>query len=81
MSKTKQIVLRHYVQQALDSYFENLDGYKPANLYEMVLQEVEIPLIRSILKYTNNNQSIAADILGMSRGTLRKKMCKINIKS
>lgn len=81
MSKTKQIVLRHHVRQALENYFENLDGYKPANLYEIVLQEVETPLIRSILKYTNNNQSIAADILGISRGTLRKKMGKINIKS
>ena len=81
MSKTNQIVLRHHVRQALENYFENLDGYKPANLYEIVLQEVETPLIRSILKYTNNNQSIAADILGISRGTLRKKMSKINIKS
>jgi len=81
MSKTKQIVLRHHVRQALEDYFENLDGCKPVNLYEIVLQEVEIPLIRSILKYTNNNQSVAAGILGISRGTLRKKMSKINIKS
>jgi Fis family transcriptional regulator len=74
MKKEKPIILRDYVEQTLDDYFTNLDGHKPANLYEMVLQEIEAPLIKSVLKYTDQNQSIAATILGISRGTLRKKM-------
>ena len=74
MKKEKPIILRDYVEQTLDDYFTNLDGQRPANLYEMVLQEIEAPLIKSVLKYTDQNQSIAANILGISRGTLRKKI-------
>jgi Fis family transcriptional regulator len=74
MKKGNPIILRDYVEQTLDDYFTNLDGHKPANLYEMVLQEIEAPLIKSVLKYTDQNQSIAAAILGISRGTLRKKL-------
>ena len=74
MSKVKKIILRHYVQQTLDDYFNNLGGHQPANLYEMVLQEIETPLLQAALKHANNNQSIAAQILGISRGTLRKKI-------
>ncbi len=74
MKKENPIILRDYVEQSLDDYFTNLDGHKPANLYDMVLQEIEAPLIKSVLKYTDQNQSIAAAILGISRGTLRKKI-------
>jgi Fis family transcriptional regulator len=74
MGNAKKITLRNYVQETLDDYFNNLGGHKPANLYAMVLQEIEAPLIKTVLKYANNNQSIAAQILGISRGTLRKKI-------
>lgn len=74
MSDTNQLILRNYVQQNLESYFSNLDGHKPANLYAMVLKEVEIPLLQAALKHTKDNQSAAASILGISRGTLRKKL-------
>jgi Fis family transcriptional regulator len=40
----------------------------------MVLDEVERPLIETVMENTNNNQSIAARMLGLSRGTLRKKL-------
>lgn len=66
--------LRESVKQSLQQYFAQLDGHTPANLYGMVLSEVEKPLIEMVLKLTNNNQSKAATILGLSRGTLRKKM-------
>ena len=67
--------LRVQVQNALDQYFHQLDGHPPpANFYRLVIQEVEPPLLRSVLEYTGGNQSRAAEILGMNRATLRKKL-------
>ena len=62
------------VKSALQQYFAKLDGTQPAELYGMVLAEVEKPLLEMVLQLTGNNQSRAATILGLSRGTLRKKM-------
>lgn len=62
------------VQQSLQNYFAQLDGEEPANLYSMVLAEMEIPLLKMVMRYTKSNQSRAAKILGLSRGTLRKKL-------
>ena len=66
--------MRMSVEQLLDRYFSQLDGQHPANLYKMVLAEMEIPLLKKVLDYTRNNQCKAAIILGISRGTLRKKI-------
>ena len=74
MDKQEPIYLHHHVEQALESYFACLDGSQPSDLYAMVLREVETSLINYVLKRTNNNQSTAAEILGISRGTLRKKI-------
>ena len=60
--------------EALRSYFASLNGHKPADLYQLVLGEVEKPLFNAVLRYTNGNRSVAAEILGISRGTLRKKL-------
>jgi Fis family transcriptional regulator len=60
--------------EALHSYFANLNGHKPGDLYQLVMGEVEKPLFRAVLTYTNGNQSEAAEILGINRGTLRKKL-------
>lgn len=62
------------VRHSLRQYFAQLDGQTPANLYGLVLAEVEKPLLEMVLQLTNGNQSKAAIILGISRGTLRKKM-------
>lgn len=62
------------VQQCLKSYFTQLDGEEPADLYSMVLAQMETPLLKMVMRYTNGNQSKAAKILGISRGTLRKKL-------
>jgi Fis family transcriptional regulator len=61
-------------EQALDSYFTSLNGHKPGRLYDLVLREVEEPLFRTVLEYAEGNQSRAAGILGINRGTLRKKL-------
>lgn len=66
--------LQESVQYTLQQYLSTLDGQQPADLYNLVLAEVEKPLIQMVLKLTNNNQSKTAIILGLSRGTLRKKM-------
>lgn len=66
--------LRQYVSKVLENYFSQLDGQKPVELYTMVQEEVEIPLFEAVMAYTRGNQCKAADILGISRGTLRKKL-------
>ncbi|MDT8370710.1 MAG: DNA-binding transcriptional regulator Fis [Gammaproteobacteria bacterium] len=66
--------LSECVEVALKTYFKHLDGHSAANLYEMLLSEVEAPLLRATLEHTQGNQSRAAEILGLNRGTLRKKL-------
>ena len=66
--------LRDHAERALSDYFANLNGHRPAHLYDLVLREVEEPLFRTVLDYASGNQSRAAVILGITRGTLRKKL-------
>lgn len=66
--------LRVCVERALDEYFAHLDGECPHDLYALVLEEVEGPLLRTVMREAHDNQSRAADMLGLSRGTLRKKL-------
>ncbi|UTF61510.1 DNA-binding transcriptional regulator Fis [Gilvimarinus sp. DA14] len=66
--------LRGSVEQAMENYFQHLDGQSVSNVYEMVLAEVEAPLLEVVLKYTRHNQTRAAQVLGLNRGTLRKKL-------
>ncbi len=66
--------LRRHTKEALDSYFASLNGDRPGELYDLVLGEVEEPLFRAVMDYTHGNQSQAACILGINRGTLRKKL-------
>lgn len=71
--------IRSCVERSLQNYFAQLGDGHVANLYEMVLAEVETPLLESVLKHTRGNQSKAAILLGLSRGTLRKKLAIYNI--
>jgi len=66
--------LRHCVERAMEEYFSHLDGQTCTDLYQLVLQEVEDPLLTAVMKYTRNNQSKASEMLGLNRGTLRKKL-------
>lgn len=66
--------LRTLTAEALSAYFATLNGHKPGQLYDLVLREVEEPLFQAVLDYAEGNQSRAAEILGVSRGTLRKKL-------
>lgn len=66
--------LRAQTAEALNRYFSHLNGDQPAHLYELVLREVEEPLFRAVMTYVEGNQSRAAEVLGINRGTLRKKL-------
>ncbi len=71
---SRAMPLRTMTADALNSYFASLNGQKPGQLYDLVLREVEEPLFRAVLDYSQGNQSRAAEILGINRGTLRKKL-------
>jgi|TARA_B100000809_G_C14704014_1_gene375228 Fis family transcriptional regulator len=58
----------------LDQYFKDLSGENPNGVYDMVIQSVEKPLLLYIMNLAEGNQSKAADILGLNRNTLRKKL-------
>jgi Fis family transcriptional regulator, factor for inversion stimulation protein len=66
--------LHDSVRHALEHFLGQVKGQMPNNLYELILAEVEAPLMEAIMDYTKNNQSRAAIVLGLSRGTLRKKL-------
>ena len=66
--------LRKHTEEALNRYFKSLNGDRPGDLYEFVMGEVEEPLFKVVMEYTDGNQSQAAGILGINRGTLRKKL-------
>ncbi|QGX39457.1 DNA-binding transcriptional regulator Fis [Permianibacter aggregans] len=69
-----QPTLRESVQRAVQNYFDHLEGELPNNLYDLVLAEVEAPMLEVVMKQVRNNQTKAANLLGLNRGTLRKKL-------
>jgi Fis family transcriptional regulator len=68
------------VRRAMDGYFRDLDGEKPCAIYDMVISSVEKPLIEVVLHRVAGNQTLAAQLLGMNRNTLRKKIKVYGIK-
>ncbi len=66
--------LRDCVRLAMEKYFHELDGQVPTDVYQMVLAQVEAPLLEQVMVYTRSNQTRAATMLGLNRGTLRKKL-------
>ena len=62
------------VRKAIDGYFRDLDGEKARGVYDMVINSIEKPLLESVLHRVKGNQTHAAEMLGMNRNTLRKKM-------
>jgi Fis family transcriptional regulator len=73
------LTLRSHAERALSDYFTSLNGSRPADLYDLVLREVEEPLFRVVLDYAEGNQSRAAGILGINRATLRKKLKQLGL--
>ena len=66
--------LSHQVSRSMRKYFKELDGEKPTDIYNMVLKEIELPLLEIAMSECKDNQSKASQILGINRGTLRTKL-------
>jgi Fis family transcriptional regulator len=66
--------LKESAQTAINQFLETLEGQSVCDLYDMVLAQVEEPLLIAVMDYVQHNQSKAAAILGLNRGTLRKKL-------
>jgi Fis family transcriptional regulator len=62
------------ITKSLDKYFRDLGGEQPTGIYDMVILTVEKPMLEVVMQHANNNQSLASDMLGINRNTLRKKL-------
>lgn len=71
--------LRECVRDAVNRYFSQLDGYEVCDLFDLVISEVEAPLLESVMSHARGNLTRAAAILGINRGTLRKKLKQYNL--
>ena len=70
----KQNKLHECVRASMEDFFRDLNGTDPANLHDMLVKAVEKPLLEVVMEQAQNNQSRAAQWLGLNRNTLRKKL-------
>ena len=77
---TRQNELAESVRRALERYFRDMDGEQPSDIYDMVLKNIEKPMIETVLGKAEGNLTLAASMLGIDRNTLRKKMQQLRIK-
>ncbi|MDA0275552.1 MAG: Fis family transcriptional regulator [Proteobacteria bacterium] len=78
---TRSSELAEAVKRALERYFKDMDGERPTAIYDMVLKNIEKPLIETVLIKASGNQSQAAAMRGIDRNTLRKKIQQLRIKA
>ena len=71
--------LSDQVAKIMQKYFKELDGTKTTDLYRLVLKEFEQPLLDTVMKECKGNQTVASQILGLNRGTLRTKLKSYNL--
>ncbi|MCB1893690.1 MAG: Fis family transcriptional regulator [Rhodocyclaceae bacterium] len=67
------------VCRTLDRYFRDLDGETPAAIYELVMKNAERPMLEFVLRHANGNQTAAAQMLGINRNTLRRKLSEYDL--
>jgi Fis family transcriptional regulator len=79
MTSGSNPALRDMVRQAVGRYLAEIDGEPSTDFYQLVLSQVEAPLLEEVMRYTRNNQTRAAQLLGLNRGTLRKKLRQYDI--
>lgn len=72
--KERKVVLSTHVKNSLERYFHDLNGEKTTDVYAMVISEVERPLLEIVMRHVKSNQCRAAELLGINRNTLRKKL-------
>ena len=73
-TQTKSSPLRVQAKAAIKNYLQQLNGNDVDDMYELVLSEIEAPMLEEVMLYTRGNQTRAANLLGINRGTLRKKL-------
>lgn len=73
-AQTEGGALHDAVTRAVRTYLAELDGQMTTDFYQLVLAQVEAPLLREVMAYTRHNQTRASQMLGLNRGTLRKKL-------
>lgn len=78
--QSRNRLLKSFTEDALQSYFKNLNGHQPADIYRLVIGEVEPPLFRAVMNYTKGNQTLASEVLGINRATLRKKLKQYDLR-
>jgi Fis family transcriptional regulator len=66
--------IQDVVKKSLEKYFKDLGEQYPTNVYEMVVLTVEKPILEAVMARAGDNQSLAAEMLGINRNTLRKKL-------
>lgn len=74
MSNQNTSDLAKAVSKALEKYFTELSGESATGIYDMVLTCIERPMLEVVMRQAANNQTVAAQILGINRNTLRKKL-------
>ncbi|HEX4046177.1 MAG TPA: helix-turn-helix domain-containing protein [Gammaproteobacteria bacterium] len=74
MESLETITLKQVVKDTLRNYFSNIGSEQPVDFYAILLEEIERPLLEVLINFTHYNQVKMAQILGISRGTLRKKL-------
>ena len=79
MTSNTRGALKTAAEDAIRQFIVTLDGEETVEFYNLVLAEVEEPLLRVVMEYTANNQSRAAAMLGLNRGTLRKQLRQYNL--
>jgi Fis family transcriptional regulator len=72
MSTKKHI--EECVRDSLETYFRDLRGIEPSDMYDMMQRVVERPLLEVVMNHAEGNQSRAAQWLGINRNTLRRKL-------
>ncbi|MDH5544677.1 MAG: DNA-binding transcriptional regulator Fis [Gammaproteobacteria bacterium] len=73
-TSTTEQNIKDCVRAAVEKYLRDMDGHQGCELYDLLMKEVEHPLLEGVLKFTRGNQTQASEILGLNRGTLRKKL-------
>jgi len=73
-ANSHETCLSEVVARAVDQYLDDMGNTPPDNLHELILREVERPLIATVLEHVGGNQSRAAAILGITRATLRNRI-------
>ena len=66
--------IQKVVQKSLEEFFNDLGDQKPTGVYDMLILTVEKPMLEAVMLRAGGNQSHAAEMLGINRNTLRKKL-------